>query len=71
MAAWLSEWIYFVDALKPSAVPTLKSLVRIFAPLPGLPWRTLCEALRVGGEPVKFQVGKTGEFCKSPLRDSL
>ncbi|CAE7552445.1 unnamed protein product [Symbiodinium sp. CCMP2456] len=34
VAAWLSEWIYFVDPLKPSAVPTLK----------------------VGGEPVKFQV---------------
>ncbi|CAE7210384.1 unnamed protein product [Symbiodinium natans] len=34
LAAWLSEWIYFVDPVKPSTVPLLK----------------------VGGEPVKFQV---------------
>ncbi|CAE7671311.1 unnamed protein product [Symbiodinium pilosum] len=34
VASWLSEWVYFVDPVKPSAVPLLK----------------------VGGEPVKFQV---------------
>ena len=25
LAAWLSEWIYFVDPVKPSTVPLLKS----------------------------------------------
>ena len=25
VAAWLSEWIYFADPLKPVAVPTMKS----------------------------------------------